>query len=81
MYLSPLSSRTDLTTKEPPWASVEDVSKHLGVSRDSVYRRIGIPTSHKIGRTWKFELSVFDDWGRVGGASGHAADEERKDER
>ena len=35
-----------------PWVSVEDVAKHLGVARDSVYRWIagrGLP-AHKIGR-------------------------------
>jgi excisionase family DNA binding protein len=35
-----------------PWVSVEDVSKHLGVAKDSVYRWIddkGLP-AHKIGR-------------------------------
>ncbi len=53
-----------------PWASVEDVSSHLGVAKDSVYRWIdhkGLP-AHKIGRLWKFKLSAVDDWVRSGGA-------------
>ena len=56
-----------------PWVSVEDVVKHLGVARDSVYRwieRRGLP-AHKIGRLWKFKLSEVDDWVRDGGADGH----------
>ena len=53
-----------------PWASVEDVAKHLGVAKDSIYRWIehrGLP-AHKIGRLWKFKLSVVDGWVRAGGA-------------
>lgn len=53
-----------------PWASVDDVAKHLGVAKDSVYRWIenrGLP-AHKIGRLWKFKLSEVDEWVRAGGA-------------
>lgn len=59
-----------------PWASVDDVAKHLGVAKDSVYRWIEhrrLP-AHKIGRLWKFKLTEVDGWVRVGGAS--TADEE-----
>ena len=52
-----------------PWASVEDVAKHLGVAKDSVYRWIdsrNLP-AHKIGRLWKFKLSEVDEWVRAGG--------------
>jgi len=51
-----------------PWVSVEDVAKHLGVAKDSVYRWIdhrGLP-AHKIGRPWKFKLSEVDNWVREG---------------
>ena len=53
-----------------PWVSVEDVARHLGVARDSVYRWIegrNLP-AHKIGRLWKFKLSEVDEWVRAGGA-------------
>jgi excisionase family DNA binding protein len=53
-----------------PWASVDDVAKHLGVAKDSVYRWIDsrkLP-AHRIGRLWKFKLSEVDDWVRAGGA-------------
>jgi excisionase family DNA binding protein len=56
-----------------PWVSVEDVSKHLGVARDSIYRWIdsrSLP-AHKIGRLWKFKLSEVDKWVRAGGADGN----------
>ncbi|MFP2956475.1 helix-turn-helix domain-containing protein [Myxococcus sp. 1LA] len=58
-----------MTTTEP-WASVEDVAKHLGVAKDSVYRWIEarkLP-AHRIGRLWKFKLSEVDEWVRAGGA-------------
>ena len=61
-----------MTTTEP-WASVEDVAKHLGVAKDSVYRWIetrSLP-AHKIGRLWKFKLSEIDKWVRAGGADAH----------
>jgi excisionase family DNA binding protein len=55
-----------------PWVSVDDLAKHLGVAKDSVYRWIdhkGLP-AHKIGRLWKFKLSEVDEWVRAGGAAG-----------
>lgn len=53
-----------------PWVSVEDVAKHLGVAKDSVYRWIEIRhlPAHKIGRLWKCKLSEVDEWVRAGGA-------------
>jgi excisionase family DNA binding protein len=59
---------------------VEEVAKHLGVARDSVYRWIdgrGL-TAHKIGRLWKFKLSEVDEWVRAGGADARPADEVAK---
>jgi excisionase family DNA binding protein len=53
-----------------PWASVEAVSDHLGVTKDTIYRwieRRRLP-AHKIGRLWKFKLSEVDAWVRAGGA-------------
>jgi excisionase family DNA binding protein len=58
------------TTMTEPWASVDEVAKHLGVVKDSVYRWIehrGLP-AHKIGRLWKFKLTEVDAWVRRGGA-------------
>lgn len=64
-----MESGASLMTTEP-WVSVDDVVKHLGVARDSVYRwieRKGLP-AHKVGRIWKFKLSEVDVWVRGGGA-------------
>ena len=63
-------------TATEPWAAVEDVARHLGVAKDSVYRWIdhrGLP-AHKIGRLWKFKLSEVDAWVRMGGVDGSSAD-------
>ncbi len=57
-------------SEREPWASVEDVAKHLGIARDTVYRWIdskALP-AHKIGRLWKFKLSQIDVWVESGGA-------------
>jgi excisionase family DNA binding protein len=53
-----------------PWTSVDDVARHLGVAKDSIYRwidRRGLP-AHRIGRLWKFKISEVDHWVRAGGA-------------
>ncbi len=58
-------------SEREPWASVEDVAKHLGIARDTVYRWIdskALP-AHKIGRLWKFKLAEVDEWVRSGGAT------------
>jgi excisionase family DNA binding protein len=53
-----------------PWASVEEVTVHLGVARDTIYRWIEAKRmpAHRIGRLWKFKLSEVDLWVRAGGA-------------
>lgn len=47
-----------------PWFSVEEISAHLGVSKETVYRWLEkkkIP-AHRIGRLWKFKPSEVDSW-------------------
>ena len=58
-----------------PWVSVDEVAKHLGVAKDSVYRwieRKGLP-AHRMGRLWKFKISEVDEWVHEGGAASDAA--------
>ena len=65
-------------SEQEAWASVDDVAKHLGIAKDTVYRWIeskGMP-AHKVGRLWKFKLSQVDAWIEAGGASADALEEE-----
>jgi excisionase family DNA binding protein len=65
--------------KTEPWVSVQEVAKHLGVAKDSVYRWIesrGLP-AHRMGRLWKFRLSEIDEWVLAGGA----ADEQTREQK
>ena len=52
------------------WFSVEEIAKHLGVSKDTIYRWVerGRIPSHKVGRQWKFKVSDVDDWVKAGNA-------------
>jgi excisionase family DNA binding protein len=53
-----------------PVVSVEEISSHLGVAKDTVYRWIGsreLP-AHRVGRPLKFKVSEIDHWVQVGGA-------------
>ncbi len=65
--------------KNEPWVSLEDIVRHLSVSRDTVYRWIddrGLP-AHKVGRLWKFKVSEVDDWVRAGEAA-EGSDEKKE---
>ncbi|ROR28137.1 AlpA family transcriptional regulator [Mobilisporobacter senegalensis] len=53
------------------WYSQEEITKYLGVSKDTVYRWIAkknMPAT-KIGRRWKFKLSEVEEWVRNNGAN------------
>jgi excisionase family DNA binding protein len=50
------------------WLSVEEISAHLGVSPDTIYKwvyRKRMP-AHKVGRLWKFLASEIDTWVKKG---------------
>jgi len=61
-----------------PWVSVEDVAKHLGVAKDSIYRWIETKRlpAKRIGRLWKFKLSEVDAWVNAGGAADRPAEDD-----
>lgn len=64
---------------ENRWLSVDEISKYLGVSSDTVYRWIdkhGMP-AHRVGRLWKFKKEQVDAWVEAGGA---AADKNKNNE-
>ena len=53
-----------------PWVSIDEVARHLSVSRDTVYRWLkdrGMP-AHRVGHQWKFKLSSVDQWVESGQA-------------
>lgn len=46
------------------WLNLEEISKHLGVSKDTIrawIRKDTIP-HHKVGRQYKFRVSEVDAW-------------------
>jgi excisionase family DNA binding protein len=53
------------------WLSVDEISKHLGVSKDTVYAWVNKKNmpAHRIGRLWKFKTDEVDDWVKSGGAA------------
>jgi len=53
------------------WLSVDEITEHLGVSKDTIYAWIAkrnMP-AHKVGRLWKFQKTEVDAWVKAGGAS------------
>jgi len=60
------------------WVNVDDVSAHLSVTRDTIYRwmeRKGLP-AHRLGRVWRFKLSEIDEWVKSGKAASDGIDED-----
>lgn len=52
------------------WLSVEEIAKHMGVSKETIYRwleRDSIP-AHRIGKLWKFKVLEVDAWVMSGAA-------------
>lgn len=59
------------TQQTENWVSMKDITKHLGVSRETVLQWISnrnMPAS-KVGRLWKFKISEVDEWICSGGAA------------
>jgi len=51
---------------EERWVDVVEAARHLGVTKDTIYRWIdarGFP-AHRAGRLLRFKLSEIDDWVR-----------------
>ena len=50
--------------KSERWLSADEVSEHLGVTTDTLYRWIeerSFP-AHRVGRSWKFKRGRVDEW-------------------
>lgn len=57
------------------WQSLEEISKHLGVSKDTIrgWIKKGTIPNHKVGRQYKFKVSEVDAWIQ----SGQSADADK----
>lgn len=62
-----------MSEPENRWLPVDEISKHLGVGKDTVYRWISTHSlpAHRMGRFWKFKENEVDDWVKAGGATLH----------
>jgi excisionase family DNA binding protein len=59
-----------MTELSDRWLSVDEICKHLGVGKDTVYKWVnkhGMP-AHRMGRLWKFKKDQVDKWIEAGGA-------------
>ena len=60
-----------MADSEDRWLSINEITKHLGISNDTVYKWIdkhGMP-AHRMGRLWKFKKDEVDEWVKAGGAA------------
>lgn len=61
-----------MNNAEGRWVSINEICKHLSISRDTVIKWISnedLP-AHKIGRLWRFQIQEVDDWVRKKGNEG-----------
>lgn len=58
------------------WYSLEEISNHLGVSKDTIRSWIkkGTIPFYKVGRLYKFKVSEVDEWI----SSGKSAEADKK---
>ena len=58
-------------TGDDRWLSVEEISAHLGVSKETIYRWLDRKTipAHRMGKLWKFQRAEVDAWVKTGGAA------------
>ena len=60
-----------MADSEDRWLSINEITKHLGISNDTIYKWIdkyGMP-AHRMGRLWKFKKDEVDEWVKAGGAA------------
>jgi len=53
------------------WVSIDEISEHLGVKKDTIYKWVAkkkMP-AHKVGRLLKFQIKEVDKWIREGKAA------------
>ena len=59
---------TEINQDTEKWVNLEDIAKHLSVSKDTI--RIWIKSGklpfYKAGKMYKFKISEIDEWVRNG---------------
>ncbi len=68
--------KNNILNETERWLSLEEISKHLGFSKDTIrawIKKNTIPF-HKVGRLYKFKISEVDTWIE----SGASADADKK---
>ena len=63
----------NMPNSEDRWLSTQEISAHLGMNTDTIYRWIrkkGMP-AHKVGGLWKFQREEVDDWAKSGDVNDH----------
>ena len=57
--------------KAERWLSVEEIAKHLKISKETVYRWLerGRIPAHRVGKQWRFRIGEVDAWVQTGGAA------------
>ena len=66
----------DNNTQIENWMSMDAITKHLDVSRETILNWINkrnMP-AHKVGRLWKFKCSEVDEWIRSGKSDKQTSD-------
>jgi excisionase family DNA binding protein len=61
-----------VTIETERWASIEEISEHLQVHKDTIrlwIKKSKIP-AHRIGKLWRFKISEVDEWVRSGRSDG-----------
>jgi excisionase family DNA binding protein len=53
-----------MSNKSEKWSSLEEISEHLGVSKDTIRNWIkkGAIPYRRIGKQYKFKISEVDAW-------------------
>lgn len=53
-----------MSNEPEKWSSLEEISEHLGISKDTIriWIKKGVIPHHRIGKQYKFRISEVDAW-------------------
>lgn len=57
------------------WLNVDEIAQHMGIAAITVYRWLekGDIPAHRVGKLWRFKVSVVDRWIAAGGSDASIA--------